>query len=460
MGINNHKNKFAMKEIFSKENLPYWIMAVIVLGLMSFALFYFSEATPVKSGIVAFFSAIIGVVLTAIAISIQLKHQSDQLKQQSDTEAQKERNQKIFEQKINVYSEFTEKMWEIVAKNQNTTNLLEDLRKICFKEFIFFLDDNQIKKISEQIADIKEDKAPPKAASEITKILQDNLQQEIFVKNENKNAHNPLVELYASFNEESSEDNTAYKKNIQTSASEENIQVSASEKNIQVSTSEENIQTSRSEENIHTSASEENIQASTSSDGGLERITYWHFNMWDKEQIEAFKHDNWVLALTEYGENWRTNLVKQVRHNDVIFLFKRGGTGYIGAFRAKESPYKILIAKEFINEKEELIDEEYEKNKEFDIYHGIWDGATLASNLLVEPIAYNFKGVGYYSVRRSTIQRMNDMEAVKFLLNRFNEKELSNDQEIGIGKLDENKRVEISDKNKEYFSELIKKHNL
>src|SRR5690606_40346779 len=59
----------------------------------------------------------------------------------------------------------------------------------------------------------------------------------------------------------------------------------------------------------------------------------------------------------------------------------------------------------------------------FDIYEGLKDGASLCSNILVEPIAYNFKGVGYYTVRRRTIERMNDFEAVKFLLNRFNGKE-------------------------------------
>src|SRR5690606_12394484 len=74
-------------------------------------------------------------------------------------------------------------------------------------------------------------------------------------------------------------------------------------------------------------------------------VRYWHFNLLhEKQQIEAFKNGNWVLALIEYGQDWRTNLIKQVKPNDVIFLFKRGGSGYIGAFRALDPTFKILEA--------------------------------------------------------------------------------------------------------------------
>jgi hypothetical protein len=138
-----------------------------------------------------------------------------------------------------------------------------------------------------------------------------------------------------------------------------------------------------------------------------------------------------------------------VQPNDIVFLFRRGGYGYIGAFRATAN--KILESESYKKYSEDDI-------KKYDMYKSLEDGATLASNILVEPIAYNFKGVGYYSVRRYTIQRMNDIEAVKFLLNRFNGKELTAEQISGIGKLDENILVEISHENKDYLNKITEKY--
>ena len=58
------------------------------------------------------------------------------------------------------------------------------------------------------------------------------------------------------------------------------------------------------------------------------KIQFWQFSVLNEEQqIKAFKGGNWVLALIEYGEKWRTDLIEQVKEDDVIFLFKRGGAG-------------------------------------------------------------------------------------------------------------------------------------
>jgi hypothetical protein len=400
-------------KVFSKENAPYWLGAVVILFVMCFVLLYFSEAQIptifTSSGIVAIISAVIGVVLTAFAISIQLK-------QQSNAVSQKDKDVKIFEQKINVYSEFTQTMWEIIEKNANSVadnvdvadnaiyDLLKKLREICFKRLIFFLDNDQIEKIAKQIAKINEDRAPTKAASEITQILQESLNHKNNKGRKNRET-SPLLVLYNSFHKEKKTETEDLKHVIKPKA---------------------------------------NTQES---DFLVKNITYWHFNMFEESQINAFKKGNWFLTLIEYDEEWRTNLLEQVKIGDVIFLFQRGGDGYIGAFKAIGK--KILCAEE---------KNEQDINK-YDIYHGLEDGATLCSNIIVEPIAYNYLGVGCKTPRRRTIERINDADAIKFLLNRFNGNDLDEEELLGKDKLDET--TSILDKlDTDYFKQIIKHKKL
>ena len=61
----------------------------------------------------------------------------------------------------------------------------------------------------------------------------------------------------------------------------------------------------------------------------------WHFIMWSDEQLVKLKDGFKELSLVEYeGIIWRTNLVKQVGEGDIIMLFRRGGFGYVGAYKA------------------------------------------------------------------------------------------------------------------------------
>ena len=62
---------------------------------------------------------------------------------------------------------------------------------------------------------------------------------------------------------------------------------------------------------------------------------FWHFAMWVAEQqINALREGVYELNLIEYNEDWRTNLIKQVKKDDLIFLFRSGGCGYMGVYRA------------------------------------------------------------------------------------------------------------------------------
>jgi hypothetical protein len=104
--------------------------------------------------------------------------------------------------------------------------------------------------------------------------------------------------------------------------------------------------------------------------------------------------------------------VKQVDENDVVFLFRRGGFGYLGAFKPKEwRGFDYNINKEtvyyFGKTEIEKQGSEFDADVEqYDIYDGFNDGASLCTNLIVEPIAYIESGVGNPGgVYRRTISR-------------------------------------------------------
>lgn len=382
-----------------KNNKNLWIYGIIAFSLLFIAsaiLFRVFEIEILPS---QFYGALIGVVITAI-ITVFL------LQGQTANEAQRDKDVKIFEEKIKVYSEFTEKMWAMLDDDEVTEEELKMLRNICFSKLVFYLDSDQITKIYNQITSIDFENADTamKAIGEITFILQSS------VNNDDNIKSSDLIKLFNSFE----------KKKFEEKEEVEGVV------------------------NISGNIAQQYQQPTNN-------VRYWHFNMlYEKQQIEAFRNGNWVLALIEYGESWRTNLIKQVKPNDVIFLFKRGGSGYIGAFRALDPTFKILEEEN----KEKYINIEQAK---YDIYGGLKDGASLCSNILVEPIAYNFKGVGYKSVRRRTIERMNDMESVKYLLNKFNGKDLNDNQIAGKEKLDNETLVKV---NEDYFKEVLKQNNL
>lgn len=384
------------------KNKNFWLYGIIAFTLLFVASAVIFRIYQIEILPSQFYGALIGVVLTVIITYLLLQGQTDQ-------EVKRDKDVKIFEQKIRVYSEFIEKMWAMFDDGKITDEELRELRAICFRRLVFYLDSKQIKDIADQIDSIRD--TSMKAAGQITHILQKSLdpdKQKSLDPDKNEKSGD-FIKLFNSFD----------KKELEKQEEPEKF------------------------ETIVENAVEQQQQPTNN-------ITYWHFNMlYEKQQIEAFKNENWVLALIEYGEDWRTNAIRQVKLNDVIFLFKRGGSGYIGAFRALEPTSKIL---EGGNEYTET-----EKTK-FDIYEGLDDGASLCSNILVEPIAYNFKGVGYYTVRRRTIERMNDFEAVKFLLNRFNGKDLNENQLTGKGKLDND--TTLTTLNENYFSEIIRNNNL
>ena len=325
------------------------------------------------------------------------------LESQNAKEKARKKDVMIYEERISVFSNFTEKLWSILDDEVITNEKLKELQKICFSKLVFYLNSKEIDDIYRLIININENNidSMQRTVSAITHILHENL-------NHKKSASSiDLLKFFNSFNRK------------QTETFDELSSI----------TNFEYITIPERQYN--------------------KKIEYWHFNIIDaKQQIESFKNKNWVLALNECGENWRTKAIMQVKPNDVIFLYKDSEAGYIGVFRALDPPSVILNSNTKYSKRE---------LSKYDIYKGLANGASLASNIIVDPIAYNFNGIGSYTIRKKTIERINDIEEVRFLLNRFNGKDLNEKQALGIGRLDNDSKIFL---NKDFFDVIIRLNNL
>jgi len=389
-----------------KNFIHYGILAaLVILFFVSAILFKVYEFEILPS---PFFGALMGVFITAFVTAFLLRGQTE-------GETQKDRNIKIYQKQIQIYSRFSSKMWSFFYDNEkmkdsDKDDRYEKLRIMCFDELVFFLEDDGIKELTKVIKNINPGGLPDnyKNICQITNILQKSLHDDKKKKKQKceKCRTELLIDLFDAFDQK--DKNSLLKKD---SAGIQTIDKPTLVKEM--------------------------------------NITYWHFNMLGDKQIEEFKRGNWVLNLIEYGEeDWRTwKIEHQVKEGDVVFLFRRGGYGYIGAFKVTGT--KILRAKEYENGK-------YTKDEiaEFDMYNAMDDGAMLSSNIIVMPIAYNYNGVGCYSVRRRTIEKMNAPESYNYLLDRFSGKiKNENDPEnFGEGKLDNETSVELD---KDYLQQII-----
>ncbi|MDF9830600.1 hypothetical protein [Parabacteroides sp. PF5-6] len=129
-----HMLKESMR-LFNRKNLPYWVGAMILVSVICFVLLLFSEiqipTVFTSSGIVAIISAFIGVLMTVLVTAILLEKQAgtqnELLKTQSQKEAEKDKDVKVFEEKLKIYKEFFSKLHEVVQEGKITPSGVEKL---------------------------------------------------------------------------------------------------------------------------------------------------------------------------------------------------------------------------------------------------------------------------------------------------------------------------------------------
>lgn len=335
-----------------------WQSVVIAIGivvLIALCFFVWKSPEVYSQGMAIVVSAAIGAILTAIITRMVIGSQLQ-------SEQEKEQNIKIYEMKVQVYSDFISKMWNLYADGKLDAHELNILRSEVFNKLIFMLRKDDFGKLTKNIEELrrcvedaerKEDDPDQiiKTLGMITRILRTDILNESELEGDNLAI--PLWKAFLTQNQKIETDNV--------------------EKPI-----------------IDNIVSPVNIES---------KRQYWHMNMVDRtKQQNKLKDGIYELALIEYGEDKRTNILKQVNKGDLIFLYNKGNM-FLGIFEAigrRVFYYEDNTLKEDIvvdlskpNNVKKITDEaQLEIDvKKYDVYEGIEDGADICANLIVQPLA-------------------------------------------------------------------------
>lgn len=331
-------------------------------------------------------AACLGAIITMFITKMLLKNQSE-------SEEDKEKNIKIYESKIKVYSSFISKMWNTLEDEEVTEDELRQLRSTIFNELIFYVSPDRVNALKTCVDAIflEKDKMERNESNigvlskeymrqyaNITKILRADLNGNSTKGDTIAENAEQIQKLWTSFKIKPTEDAPQIQSNIGLAKKEEVMQ----------------------------DCTQTELYTANKYDG-----QFWHFNMWGYNQLRALKNGKFELSLVEYnGEDWRTNLIRQVKPGDIVFLFRRGGWGYIGAYRVmghRIFDFNGNNEEIVLNGKTDVISPIPEQDiKEYDYYNSMDDGADLCSNLIVKQLAYYDNGVSYPGgVYRRTISR-------------------------------------------------------
>ena len=343
---------------------------------------------------------IIAVVLSVLFTAVVT---NSLLTAQSQSEENKEKNIKIHENRIKAYSSFMQKMWGVLDDDTILKDEINSLRADLLDNLIFYLDNDQLKVILAALDDlykgVNEDKPDDSKKREYIKfatIVADNLKVAVSTSTqENKITDTELIlKLWTVFS---------------------NIENLFPDK--------EEIGDTKVTSVVLEQPKEEHSEDSTSSSS--DRISKrlnaqaWHFCGYGTEQLDYLESGGNELSLVEYGEYWRTDLVKQVKLNDIVFLF-RGNKRYSGAYLAKgwrvfvydeqrnvEEITSPGIEKRVVKEGKVSIDSVAAELAKYDIYQSYLDqNSTSCANIIVDELSYFRDGVtNPNTTYRKTISR-------------------------------------------------------
>ncbi len=358
--MNNFNNK-TFRYVFI------FLFTIVLLTAIASYFYYKSDNAFGPNLITAF----VGVVLSAVATLVLLNGQTKD-------EEKKERNLGLYNAKLKVYSDFVSNMYEALDDNQITEDEMKKLRTKLFGEVSFYTQKNVLKSIEKELEAVKDytDENMPKVFAGITSILQKDLREDDW-----PDSKDDVINLWGRFEQIIGNTNNSGE-TLETTCTSPTTEPANQ-------TGSESIESKRLPQQA------------------------WHFIMWNDTQLNKLKEGFNELSLIEYGEFWRTNLVKQVGGNDIVMLFRRGANGYVGAYKVigwrifyfDKNKEELQI---FKNEKLETITgEQYISDiQKYDIYESKDDGATTCANIIVEPLAFVENGVGNPGgVYRRTISR-------------------------------------------------------
>jgi len=431
------------------------IICFLAIFFIAYILNLFGVVESFQQFVVVLASAAATYIIVCITMNTQTKHQLEMqqelankqselqkalMEKQSENENTAKRELEIYNAKLKVYSNYVSEMYKALSDNHVTSDELKDLRTKLFSTVGFYAEGNVLEDIHSKINDVflnknkdkqeyeKIDDKIPLLFSGITRILQNDAKSKRNNNDEKKDAKNETIvkEKFEYENKKSDIVQLLWNefqniineiKKQEEQDKEDRMKEEQKEKIYEKDRqSEHDKQNSQLRYSTESSNQEIKLESSVEDEPQYLENQAWHFNALGDQQFKQFegpfdKSKEIELSLIEYGEYWRTNLLKQVGKGDIIMLFKRGGCGYVGAFEAigrrifdfEKGEEEILY---FEENKPRLVDNYDADVEKYDIYKSGEDGATLCSNLIVKCIAYVPDGVGNPGgVYRRTISR-------------------------------------------------------
>lgn len=386
----------------NKYNIISWWSAAIVLFIITAVVFIVNGNTWATQ----ILAACLGAIITVIVTRLLLSKQSEIEKEQKDREDKEKRLFEMYNAKLRVYSDFVSRMFAALSDNTVEENEVLDLRTRLFGHVSFYANgiimteiNNELSKLNEKIERFSN--ADPsiiqKSFSSIAELLQKDLNKDL-IKDWNSDSQS-LSNLWNTFD-------GLLDKSVFSDINESQPSLIKEPKKIEFDIDE--------------------IKKRLNID---ENVTFWHFNAFDPNiQEKRLKQPNPILSLIEYGESWRTERLQEVQPGDIIFLFYRGGPGYVGMYRAKGTQvFKNLDVTDENSDVEVIVDGDTKDTIKHndktlldnDIYEAIADGGDYVANIIVEPLATKEEwGNPCGSVIRQTIARMSG-DRVETLLKYF-----------------------------------------
>lgn len=393
---------------------------IVIVGILALSPRIFSS----HEMLFQILAVVLSVLFTAVVTSYLLISQSQ-------SEENKEKNIKIHENKIKAYSSFLQKMWGVLDDDTIFKEEINDIRADLLDNLIFYLDKSQLQVILEALNNLydglKEDKPDESKKSEYIKFA--------------TSVANNLKEVVSTSVQKNRETDTELILNLWTVFS--NIENQFPDK--------EEIGEPEVASEVWGQPEVDHFDESNSSPSIITKrlkAQAWHFCELSTSQLDYLESGGTELSLVEYGVNWRTDLVKQVKPNDIVFLF-RGNKRYSGAFLAKgwrvfiyDEQRNVLeltspdVEKKVVKEGKVSIDSVASVLAKYDIYQSYLDpNSTSCANIIVDELSYFRDGVtNPNTTYRKTISRYYWEYAVK-LMKEFVNKETDQSKKDRIASL-------------------------
>lgn len=324
--------------------------AIATITYVAFRIIYSHELPKIAEELS---NALLGAIAAALVTFLLLTRQSQ-------SEEEKERNVKVFEKKAENFLAFIDELWTKWSDFNIDPEEVEEIREIFYKKVYVYLSADGLQAIAETFRDLEE-------GDYIGKALKGE---------ERAHARRLIFQIIARLKQEMGLPGDF---NEATLSDIDSVFDRVSERSEQ----------REKEATYHTKADE--------------KVTFWHFALFDSRVEQALQDGVLVLGDDEGAHGARTALLQQIAKNDIVFAYSRGN-GYIGIFQASDSGKAIPKGS---------------TERRFMPLDSGEEGQVPVNALVLLP---NTDCVPRDAPRLKTIQRIYDPQAICTLLERFREK--------------------------------------